>query len=71
MLVFLDLPPDVLLKRKTLTPITDYLKAKNIRFRWSATSDIIVIRDGTQYKANNVTSGRTLSAALDLPLPPS
>lgn len=70
-LVLLDLPSEVLMKRKLLKPITDHLKAKNVRFRWSAASDIIVNRDGAQYKADDVASGRTLLAALNLPLPPS
>lgn len=70
-IVLLDLPPDILLKRKTLKPITDHLKSRDVRFRWSASSDIIVIRDSTQYKADSVASGRTLLAALDLPLPSS
>lgn len=70
-IVLLDLPMEVLAKRKTLKPITDLLKTKNVRFRWSATSDIVVIRDGAQFKAEDLASGRTLLAALDLPLPPS
>lgn len=70
-MVLLDLSPEILLKRKTLKPITDHLKSHNVRFRWSASSDIMVICDGSQYKANDVASGRTLLAALDLPLPPS
>lgn len=70
-LVLLDLPVEVLPKRKTLKSITDLLKANNVQFRWSATSDIVVIRDGAQYKADDIASGRTLLAALDLPLPPS
>lgn len=42
-LVLLDILPDVLLKHKSLKPIMDQLKAKNIRFGWSAALDIIVL----------------------------
>lgn len=70
-LVLLDLPLEVLMKHKTLKPITHYLKAKNIQFCWSAASDIIIVRDGTQYKPDDVALGHTLLEALDLQLPPS
>lgn len=70
-LVLLDLPPDILLKRKILKPITDLLKSKNVGFQWNVASDIIVIRDGIQYKAGDIASGRTLLVAFDLLLPPS
>lgn len=63
-LVLLDLPPDVLWKRKSLKPITDHLKAKDVRFQWSAALDVVV-RDGTQYKADDIALGHTLLAALD------
>lgn len=69
--VLLDLSPEILMKRKTLKPITNHLKSRNVRFRWLASSNIIVVHDGTQYKADDVASGCTLLAALDLPLPPS
>lgn len=49
----------------------DHLKARNDRFRWNAVSDIAVARDGAQYRAEDVASGWTLLAALNLPLPPS
>lgn len=68
-LALLDLPSEVLMKRKLLKPITDQLKAKNVRFRWSATSNIIVVRDGAQFKAEDIASGHTFLVALDLPLP--
>lgn len=70
-LVLMDLRPDILNKRKLLKPITDHLEVKNIHYRWNAVSDIIVAHDRTQYTADDVASGRTLLAALNLPLPPS
>lgn len=70
-IVLLDLPQEVLQKRRCLKPITDQLKAKNIRFRWSAASEVIVFKDGAQYRAEDLASGNTLLAALDVPLPPS
>lgn len=50
----LDPPPKILMKRKLLKPITDQLKNNNIRFRWSPKSDIIVARNGAQYRAGSV-----------------
>lgn len=70
-IALLDLPPDILAKRKVLKPITDQLKSKNVRFRWSATSDIIVMKDGAQYRAEDLPSGRTLLEALEISLPPT
>lgn len=70
-LALLDLPPDVLSKRKMMKPITDQLKSKNVRFRWSATSDVIVVKDGAQFRAEDIPSGRTLLDALDISLPPT
>lgn len=70
-IALLDLPADILAKRKMLKPITDQLKSKNIRFRWSAISDIIVVKDGAQYRAEDVPSGRTLLEALEISLPPT
>lgn len=70
-LALLDLPPEALTKRKLLKPITDQLKSKNVRFRWSPTSDVIVARNGAQYRAEDVASGKTLLEALELPLPAS
>lgn len=70
-LALLDLPPETLAKRKLLKPITDQLRSKNVRFRWSPTSDVIVARNGAQYRAEDVSSGRTLLEALELPLPAS
>lgn len=69
-IALLDLPPEILQKRKLLKPITDHLKNKNIQFRWSLMSDIIVARNGAQYRAEDVPSGKTLLEALELPLPP-
>lgn len=69
-LVLLDLSQEILLKRKNLKPITDQLKARGIRFGWNATSDIVVLKDGAQYKAEDIASGHTLLAALDISLPP-
>lgn len=68
-LALFDLPPESLMKRKQLKPITDHLKTKNVRFRWSPTSDLIVTRNGAQYRAEDIPSGRTLLEALELPLP--
>lgn len=70
-LALLDLPSEILMKRKLLKPITDRLKAENVRFHWSAASDIIVVRDGAQFTADDVASVHTFLAALDLPLPSS
>lgn len=50
-LAMLDLTPESLLKRKMLKPITDQLKNKNVRFRWSPTSDLVVARNRAQYRA--------------------
>lgn len=61
----LDLPPEILLKRKMLRPITDQLKGKKIRFRWNAASEIVVVRDGMQFKAGDLESGRHLLDALN------
>lgn len=68
-LVVLDLPQEVLLKRRGMKPITDQLKSKGIRFRWSSSSDVVVVKDGAQYKAEDLASGRTLLAALEISLP--
>lgn len=68
-LALLDLPPEALNKRKLLKPIMDQLKSNNVWFRWSPTSDVIVARNGAQYRAKDVSSGRTLLEALELPLP--
>lgn len=65
----LDLSQDILMKRKTLKPITDQLKAKNVRFRWNTASDVVVVKDGAQYKAEDLASGHTLLAAFDISLP--
>lgn len=70
-IILLDLPQEILLKRKTLKPIIDQLKAKNIRFRWHTASDVVVMKDGTQYKVEDLASGHTLLAALDISLPPT
>lgn len=70
-LVLLDLPQEILMKRKALKPITDQLKTKNICFKWNAASDIVVSKDGAQYKAEDLASRHTLLAALDISLPPS
>lgn len=66
-MALLDLPPETLLKRKMLKPITDHLKTKNVRFRWSPTLDLIVARDGAQYRAKDIPSGHVLLEALELP----
>lgn len=68
--ILLDLPSESLLKRNMLQPITDHLKNKNVRFRWSPTSDLIVARNGAQYGAEDLPSGRVLLEVLELPLPP-
>lgn len=68
-LALLDLPAESLLKRKILKPITDQLKNKNVRFLWSPTSDLIVARNGAQYRAEDLPSGRILLEALELSLP--
>lgn len=64
-LFLLDLPPEVLSKRKSLCPITDKLKERKIRFRWNAASDVVVVRDGMQFKAGDLESGRQLPDALN------
>lgn len=61
----LDLLPEILLKRKSLRPITDKLKEKKIRFRWNAASEIVVVRDGVQLKTGDLESGRNLLEALN------
>lgn len=70
-IIVLDLPQGILLKRKSLKPITDQLKSKNVHFRWNNVSDIVVVKDGTQYKAEDLASGHTLLATLDISLSPS
>lgn len=70
-LILLDLPQDTLQKRRELKPITDQLKTKGVRFRWNAASDVVVIKDGAQYKAEDVASGHTLLSALNISLPPA
>lgn len=62
---FLDLPLEILLKRKSLRPITDKLKEKKIRFRWNTASKIMVVQDGMQLKAGDLESGRHLLDALN------
>lgn len=64
-LFLLDLPPEVLLKRKNLRPITEKLKERKIRFRWNAASDVVVIYKGTQLKAGDMAAGRRLLDALN------
>lgn len=44
-LFLLDLPPEVLLKRKALHPIIDKLKEKKICFHWSTSSDVVVVHN--------------------------
>lgn len=68
-LVLLDLPQAVLIKRRGMKPITDQLRSKGIRFRWSSSSDVVVVKDGAQDKAEDLASGRTLLAALEISLP--
>lgn len=62
--VFLDLAPDVLAKRRVLKPITECLHSNKVRFPWSPTSDIPVFKDGCQLRANDLSSGKDLLAAL-------
>lgn len=49
-IVLLDLPQEILMKRKSLKVIMDQLKAKNIRFRWTVSSDVVVVKDGAQLR---------------------
>lgn len=60
----LDLPPDILLKRKMLKPITDKLKNSNVRFRWNNVSDVVVVKEGQQYKASDIDTGHLLLRSL-------
>lgn len=64
-LFLLDLPLEILLKRKTLRPITDKLKEKKIRFRWNAASEIVVVRDGMQLKVGDLETGQHLLETLN------
>lgn len=61
----LDLPPEILLKRKMLRPITEKLKEKKICFRWNAASEIVVVRYGMQLKAGDLEAGRHLLDTLN------
>lgn len=63
-IALLDLSPEILTKRKTMKPVTNQLKNKNVKFRWSVMSDVILVRDGAQYRAEDLASGRTLLEAL-------
>lgn len=62
----LDLPPEILLKRKSLRPITEKLKEKKIRFRWNTASEIVVVREGIQMRAGDLETGRRLLDALNV-----
>lgn len=66
--VLLDLPPEILAKRRLLKPVTECLHENRIRFRWS-TSDILVYREGRQLRADDMESGKDLLLALKLRLP--
>lgn len=67
--ILLDLPPDVLAKRRTLKAVTDTLRNNNIRFRWYPLSDVLVYRDGKQLRAEDAASGRHLLQSLKLDIP--
>lgn len=67
--VLLDLAPDVLAKRRLLKPITECLHNNKIRFRWSPASDVLVYKEGRQYHAEDLASGKDLLLALKLRLP--
>lgn len=69
-IVLLALPPETLTKRKMLKPIIDQ-QNKNVRFQWSPTLNVIVVKNEAQYRAEDVPSSKTLLEALELPLPPS
>lgn len=62
----LDLPMEILLKRKFLRPITDKLKEKKIRFRWNAASDIVVVHEGAQLRVGDLEAGRILLNELNV-----
>lgn len=64
-LFLLDLPPEVLMKRKSLRPITDTLMEKKISFRWNAASDVVVVREDMQLRAGDLEAGRRLLEALN------
>lgn len=68
--VLLDLPPEILLKRRMLKPITECLHHHKVRFRWSSTSDVLVFREGRQYRAEDISSGKSLLTSLGIH-PPS
>lgn len=68
--VLLDLPPEVLAKRRLLKPVTECLHENRIHFRWSTTSDILIYREGRQLRADDIDSGKDLLLALKLRLPP-
>lgn len=70
-MILLDLPQEVLQKRRGLKIITDQLKAKGVRFRWNPASDVVVNKGGAQYKAEDIAFGHTLLSALNISLPPN
>lgn len=70
-MVLLDISPEILTKRKSLKPVTNQLKTKNMCCRWSSTSDIVVVKDEVQFKAEGLAFERTLLSVLDIALPPS
>lgn len=67
--VLLDLPPEILLKRRLLKPITECLHHHKVHFRWSSTSDVLVYREGRQFRAEDIASGKSLLQSLGIHLP--
>lgn len=68
--VLLDLSPETLVKQRLLKPMTECLHRNKVRFRWSPTSDILVLKEGRRLRAEDISTGKDLLVSLDLPLPP-
>lgn len=49
-----------------MCPITDKLKEHGVRFRWNAASDVVVVREGAQFKAADIAYRWFLLAALNI-----
>ncbi|KAL8177429.1 UNVERIFIED_CONTAM: hypothetical protein K2H54_004826 [Gekko kuhli] len=67
-LVLLDLPPEVLEKRRRLKLVITKLNDARIRFCWTQTSDIQVYKNGLQFHAKDGVTGKALLSALGLQL---
>ncbi|KAL8164625.1 UNVERIFIED_CONTAM: hypothetical protein K2H54_054365 [Gekko kuhli] len=60
--------PEALEKRKLLKPFSEKLLEAKVRFRWSATSNITVYKDGSLIQASNLKTGLLLLQKLNIPL---